>query len=189
MTRVRNLIYFNNSDNYLNAASSSTSCFLEIESDCGVFFLQEKSSSGRGATKKTKAKKGPNGRPLSILQGVDEGTWWLGRVQKMRRRVGPRWSPVQQPIDLMNLKVSVGKNRTVDAVFEVYLNWFTKSNNKLKYKYDHSDSVWIDVESVISTLIQFNSYTKVYSLDKDDATTFDEFCARKTNTKSQRGAS
>lgn len=181
LTRVRNSIYFNNSDDYLNAASSSTSCLLGIGSDCGVFFMQERVSSGRGATKKRKAKKTPNGRPSSILQGVDEGTWWLGRVQKMRRRVGPRWGPVKEPIDLLNLKVNDPKNRSADAVFEVYLNWFTKGSNKLKYKYDHSDSVWIDVEAVISTVtLQFNCDTKVYSLDKDDATTFDEFCAKKS---------
>ena len=107
--------------------------------------MQEKLTSGRGATKKSKAK-WVTRRPACILQGVDEGIWWLGRVKKMKRHVGPRWGRMKEPIDLMNLKVNVGKNRTINAVFEVYLNWFTKGANKLKFKYDHSDSVWIDVE-------------------------------------------
>jgi hypothetical protein len=31
------------------------------------------------------------GKLICICNGTSNGTWWLGRVQKIRRRVGNRW--------------------------------------------------------------------------------------------------
>jgi hypothetical protein len=43
LTRVRNSIYFNNSEDYLSAALSSTAMLFGVGSDCGVYFLQRNS--------------------------------------------------------------------------------------------------------------------------------------------------
>jgi len=40
LTRVRNSIYFNNSDDYINASSSTETMLLELGMDCGVYFMQ-----------------------------------------------------------------------------------------------------------------------------------------------------
>jgi hypothetical protein len=32
-------------------------------------------------------------RATNILQFMDNGKWWLGRMQKMRRKVGSKWFP------------------------------------------------------------------------------------------------
>jgi len=39
LTRVRKLIYINNLDAYLIVASSSSTCLLSLNSDCGVYFV------------------------------------------------------------------------------------------------------------------------------------------------------
>ncbi len=31
------------------------------------------------------------GKLIRICNGTSNGTWWLGRVQRIRRRVGNRW--------------------------------------------------------------------------------------------------
>ena len=40
LTRVRNFIYFNNSDDYINASSSTKTMLLGLSMDCGVYFMQ-----------------------------------------------------------------------------------------------------------------------------------------------------
>jgi hypothetical protein len=38
LTRIRNSIYFNNADDYLSVASSTSTCLLGLGSHCGVHF-------------------------------------------------------------------------------------------------------------------------------------------------------
>lgn len=40
LTRIRNSVYFNNFDDYLNAANSTNTRFLGLGSDCGVFLFK-----------------------------------------------------------------------------------------------------------------------------------------------------
>ena len=40
LTRVKNSIYFNNSDDYISASSSQDTMWLGLEMDCGVYFMQ-----------------------------------------------------------------------------------------------------------------------------------------------------
>jgi hypothetical protein len=44
LTHVKNSICFNNSHDYLNAGTLHSSCLLGIGSDCGVFFMQRRST-------------------------------------------------------------------------------------------------------------------------------------------------
>ena len=61
----------------------------------------------------------------------------------------------------------------------VMLSWFNKAPGQLKFKYDHSDWKWIDLDSIISTVtMSFNSNTNLYSLDPVDAASLNEFMAK-----------
>lgn len=40
LTRIKNSVYFNNAEEYMSAAKSSTTCLLGLGSDCRVLFLQ-----------------------------------------------------------------------------------------------------------------------------------------------------
>jgi hypothetical protein len=51
---------------------------------------------------KSRSRMGRLGGPSSVLVATSSSTWWLGRVQKMRCKVGSRWGISQQPIDLLN---------------------------------------------------------------------------------------
>ena len=70
----------------------------------------------------------------------------------MRRRVGTKWGLSRQPIDLMNRPVRTNKKGFSSPSTMVLLNWFSKAPGHLKFKYDHSDNKWIDVDSVIATV-------------------------------------
>ena len=179
LTRVRNSIYFNNADDYIAASSSISSMMLGLGSDCGVFFLQcnSQSSSITAAIQRTRAK------PISILQIPEVGTWWIGRVQKIKRRFGTsgnRWGPCRHAIDLQNRTAQVGKKGITLPTYMIMLAWFKKIPGQLKFKYDLSDWKWIDLDSVISTVtMSFNSNTNLYSLDPADVVSLNEFVAKK----------
>ena len=50
-----------------------------------------------------------------------------------------------------------------------------------KFKYEHTDCFWIDVEAIISTVtLSRDPLTKVYEIDHVDGMALDEFVARQT---------
>ena len=50
------------------------------------------------------------------------------------------------------------------------------ANGNLKFKYDHFDYKWVDVDSIIFTLtLTFLSGPKLYSLNQDDYESLEEF--------------
>jgi hypothetical protein len=104
LTRICNSIYFNNSEDYLSAATSNSTCLLGLGSDCGVFFVESQSRTVGSAAKasKSRSRMGRLGGPSSVPVAASSGTWWLGRVQKMKRKVGSRWGISRQPVDLLN---------------------------------------------------------------------------------------
>jgi hypothetical protein len=82
LTRIRNSIYFNNSEDYLSAATSNSICLLGLGSGCGVFFMESQSHTVESAAKAVKScsRMGRLGGPNSVHIGASSGTWWLGRV-------------------------------------------------------------------------------------------------------------
>ena len=89
----------------------------------------------------------------------------------MRRKVGSRWRNCRQPIDLQNRDVQKGKKAgSGGLVFMVYLNYFRKVHGFYRFKYDQSDCMWVDVDSIIST-VTMSLYTEadVFELDYVDA--------------------
>ena len=177
LTYVRNSIYFNNVDDYLSAANSSSTYLLGLESDCAVFMMQRvstrQSSASKVAGKQGQQKKGPIG-PSNIYGGVNEGYWWLRCVQKIRRKISNRRCNSRVPLDLMNRPV--GKKSATSSTQKVRLNWFFMANGNLKFKYDHFDCKWVDVDSIISTMtLIFPPRPKLYFLKQDDYESLQEF--------------
>ena len=95
----------------------------------------------------------------------------------MRRKVGTRWGICRQPIDLQNRDVNkVKKAGTNRSGFMVYLNYFRQVPGFYKFTYDHSDSIWVNVDTIICTVtMSFNAETEVFELDHVDADSLNEF--------------
>jgi hypothetical protein len=82
LTRIHNSIYFNNSEDYLSAAASNSTCLLGLGRDCGVFFVESQSHAVGSATKvaKNRSRKGRLGGPSNVHVAASSSTWWLDRV-------------------------------------------------------------------------------------------------------------
>ena len=89
LTKVKDSIYFNNSDDSLNAANSIETHLLGLGSNCDVYFVHQVTTTQSSIAKavgKRKRKKASKARHETCIQnGGDNGTWWIGRVQKMRK--------------------------------------------------------------------------------------------------------
>jgi hypothetical protein len=113
------------------------------------------------------------GHPIVVTVGPDIGTWWLGRVQKMRRLVGKTWRLCRNHVDLMT-HTSVGKKGSSSPSIQIMLNWFKSVSGRNKYKYDVTDTQWIDIESVICIMaLSFKSNSNVYTLQQTDRQVLD----------------
>lgn len=181
LTKVKNSIYFNNSDDYISASSSQETMLLGLGMDCGVYFMQQRttasSSSGKTTTRTTRGRPSKNLQPTCVLNGIDEGTWCIGRVQKMTCKVGTRWGNCRHPIDLQQREVTRGKKPgTGEPSFMVYLNYFRKVPGFLKFKYDHVDSIWVDVDTIICRVtMSYDSKKDLFELDPIDGESLTEF--------------
>ena len=61
-----------------------------------------------------------------------------------------------------------------------YLHWFKKQLGINKYKFVESDCVWVDVDAIISIVsLEYESTSKIYTLDEIDANSLNEFIANK----------
>ena len=118
-----------------------------------------------------------SGAATSVLQGVDEGTWWVGRIQKMQRRAGGRsWGSLKQPVDLANRDVSTSRNVNLPPTIQVILHYYTRVPGQYKIRYDLTDSKWIGLESFITNVIlMYNPDCSVYSLDHGDVENLNDY--------------
>ena len=78
LTWIRNSVYFNNVEDYLNAANLSSSCLLGLGSDCEVYFVQ-KSSLNTTSAIQTVCKRSKNSSswlrdPTNVFAGTDYGS-------------------------------------------------------------------------------------------------------------------
>ena len=56
------------------------------------------------------------------------------------------------------------------------LQYFQKVPRQLKFKYDHTDTRWIDVDTIITTItLEYNHTIDVYTLDLEDDQVLEEF--------------
>ena len=81
------------------------------------------------------------------------------------------------PIDLLNREVNKGKKISIaGSSFMVYLNYLRKVSRHFKFKYDHLDFIWVDVDSIICTVsISFDVETDVFELDPVNGNSLNEF--------------
>jgi hypothetical protein len=86
------------------------------------------------------------GKPIRICNGTNNGTWWLRRVQRIRRRIKNRCGLSRQPIDLMNKLNAIIEKIITGPIIMVVLNWFSKSHGNFKFKYDVIDTNWVGVD-------------------------------------------
>ena len=100
----------------------------------------------------------------------------------MRRKVGTRWGSCRHPIDHLNQEVNKGKQTSIAGTgFMVYFNYFRKVPVHFKFKYDYSDSIWVDVDSIICTItMSFDVERNVFELDPVDENSLNEFVEKST---------
>ena len=142
LTRIKNFVYFNNDEDYMSAANSKTTALLGLGTDCEVLFKQSSTlgqSSGVRAAQKRNRYSAKVGRPTAVSGGVDIGTWWLGRVQKIRRKLGTKWGLCRNPVDLFSQN-TVGKKVSSSQNIQIMLNWFKSAPGRNKFKYDVTDT-------------------------------------------------
>ncbi len=178
LSRVRASLHFNNSENYIQASSSSHVDLLNIGSDCGVFFVQNTnirlSSTVKATRQRNKGKRISLGEVGSITKGVDKGSWWIGRVERFRKKVNGKWGLSRDPIDLHN------RPTTSDGCVQIWLSWFDKVKGKNKFKYNISDCQWIDINSIICTVnLTYDASLNIYTMNEGDASNLHQFVKNK----------
>ena len=115
------------------------------------------------------------------MQGVDEGTWWIGRIQKMRRKAGGNsWGSLKQLVDVANKEANPGEKRVVVSSVQAIMHYYTRAPGHYKFIYDLTDSQWISLEAVITNVsMSFNSETQIYSLESSDTEYLNDFFKNK----------
>jgi hypothetical protein len=67
----------------------------------GAYFVQDSINNQIGLKWKV-CKNSKACKPTLFCNVTNNGTWWLGKIQKIIKRVATRWGLSRQPIDLMN---------------------------------------------------------------------------------------
>ena len=80
------------------------------------------------------------GNATDILNGVDSSSWWVSRVQTMRRRNGKQFGVLRQAVDLLARREELGRRNPNNPHIEVMLQYYRKHSCRNKFKYDHTDS-------------------------------------------------
>ncbi|MCO5547161.1 hypothetical protein L7F22_000604 [Adiantum nelumboides] len=159
LTRVKGGVY----DTFDKKVTYQSRTFLVVGSDCDVLFERLPSKEIRRS--KVKGKLG------STNEGVSKGTWYLGRIVGMRRKLGLSMKETRGPIDLLDHPANV----------EIHLAWYQKAKGTRSYTYDLIDNQCVPLESVISIAnLTYDLETKKYQLDANDYKVFNEYIKGKT---------
>ena len=61
----------------------------------------------------------------------------------------------------------------------VLLNWFSKASGNLKFKYNHCDSKWVNLDSIIAIVtLTYLPDSRLYKLERHDAENLNEFVSK-----------
>jgi hypothetical protein len=94
----------------------------------------------------------------------------------MRRRNGKQFGVLSQAVDLLARTKESGRRNPNNPHIEVMLQYYRKYPCHNKFNYDHTDSKWIDVDCIISTVtMSYNSTNEVYTLDRNDSEQLSKF--------------
>ena len=73
-------------------------------------------------------------------------------------------------VDLLNQKVNSWTKNPNNPHIEVMLHYYGKHPSHNKFEYDDTNSKWIDVDWVITTItINYNIINEVYTIDVNDS--------------------
>ena len=102
---------------------------------------------------------------VSVATTKDVRSYWIGRRQKMWKKVGSKWGILRQLGDLQANHHPMGRKLGLIATLRSYSIGYLKLEVFLKHTYDALDSRWIDVDSIISTVtMAYQSSSKSYAL-------------------------
>ena len=149
LTRVREGVFYSceNANDFLNGNGN----LIGIGSDCAVFFTEEDVNLTR-----------PKRKGISNENVV----WYLGRVQRMRRKIGNKFVEYKRGIDLMD--------RLEDV--QLQLGWYRKIKGSRLFAYDLTDIKMVDFESIIGLAnLTYNAKCDNYLLDESDCKVFNDF--------------
>ena len=94
---------------------------------------------------------------------------------------GKQFGVLRQAVDLLAQTEESRRRNPNNPHIEVMLQYYRKHPGRNKYKYDHIDSKWIDVDCVISTVtMSYNSTNEVYTLDRNDLEQLSKFVTERT---------
>ncbi len=83
---------------------------------------------------------------------------------------------LRQAVDLLSRTEESRRRNPNNPHIEVMLQYYRKHHGRDKFKYDHTDSQWIDIDCVISTVtMSYNSTNEVYTLDMKDSEVLSKF--------------
>ena len=110
------------------------------------------------------------GNATNILNGVDFSSWWVGKMQAMRQCNGKQFGILRQVVDLLAQAKELGRRNPNNPHIEVMLQYYSKHPCRNKFKYDHINSKWIDVDCIIYMVtMTYNSTNEMYTLHRNDS--------------------
>ena len=83
LTRMKNSIYFNNSNDYMAAVESTTSMLMGLGSDVVVYFTDLRNNGNSVPMRGAALRKQKRGRAANTTSGAANGICCIGRVQKI----------------------------------------------------------------------------------------------------------
>ena len=155
LNKVRNGVYFRRDE---RAPQKGVAIGFGIGSDCAVFFESEYIVVAEHTRRK--------GVYQSTKRGVFCGTWYIGRVQIIRKKDGNRVFEYHNEIDLLDRHEGV----------ELQCCWFNIIKGKCMYKYDSTDHLFIQLEYVIATKnLSYNIKNDTYKLEESEHIIYEDF--------------
>ena len=102
----------------------------------------------------------------STKHDVSSGTWYIGRVQRIRKKDGNMVFDYHNGIDILDRHEGV----------ELQFCWYNRIKGQHMYKYDSIDHLFIQLESVIATAnLSYNIKNDTYKLEEGDHRIFEDF--------------
>ena len=145
LTKVRNGVYFRQDE---RAPEKAVAIGFGIGSDCAVLFESESIAIAGCTTRQ--------GVSQSTKHNIYSGTWYIGRVQIIRKKDGNRVFDYHNDIDLLD---------RLDGV-ELQCCWYNRIKGQRMYKYDSTNHLFIQLESIIAMEnLSYNIKNDTYKLE------------------------
>ena len=147
LTKVSNGVYFRR---YERAPKKGVAIGFGIGSDYALF------ESDSIAIAECSIRKGVS---QSTKHGVSSGTWYIGRVQRIRKKDGNRVFDYHNDIDILDRPES----------FELQCCWYNRITGKHMHKYVSIDHLFIELEFFTATTnLSYNIKNATYKLEESD---------------------